>query len=305
LVVLALCLVAILAGDALALAIHQTVTPVTAGSALRAYHQHHVSPSSQGVAPGSTDTSTPPTAAAPRVESNAATARSTKSTKQGEVRSSTQTSEPVQASGEGVYVYDTSGGEEIDPPAFGRQAHTYPATSTITVQRDGCGTTSTWKPLEERFDRWSTCRESSRVLLRRVTEHFEFFNQTDEETYVCSPDSVDFVLAATGGATYQAGCTSGGSNNTKASRFDVTGKVQGVENIAVGGVTVHAVHVVERIVASGGTTGETKRERWFDLATGLLVRLESVSTARSTTPIGDVPYEEHVSLALTSLTPQT
>jgi len=57
---------------------------------------------------------------------------------------------------DGVYVYDTKGFEQTN--ALGGARHDYPAESTITVQHGGCGWTTRWQPLQERWEQWQFLR---------------------------------------------------------------------------------------------------------------------------------------------------
>src|SRR5688572_23871693 len=66
---------------------------------------------------------------------------------------------------EGVYVYATDGYEETD--ALSGQRHDYPAQTTMTVSKQGCGYRWRWQPLKERWEESDGCRTSAGYVLER------------------------------------------------------------------------------------------------------------------------------------------
>ena len=294
----------VLAGDISAIVLHQSVTPVSVDSAVRAFRKDRGTP-----IPLTTSTTT--VVASATAADVASKAPRSQPARRGAVTPNSATGGPsagpsLALPGEGVYVYETTGGERTAPPApFPPESHSYPAQSTITARAAECGRSYKWAPLAERFDAWNVCPSGDAMRVLTTTEHFEFYNHTDEQTYACTPDSYDFVLPQRSGGTYRASCSSGGSQGTGASGFQINGQVRGVDVLVIGGQTVRAVHLVEQLVANGATSGQTNRERWVDERNGLLIRLVSTSEATSESQVGTVTYHENVSLVLTSLVPQT
>jgi hypothetical protein len=64
------------------------------------------------------------------------------------------------------------------------------------------------------------------------------------------------------------------------------------------------VHVRTRTAFGGATSGTSTFDVWLARTTGLPVAMKMVSRTTSGSLIGDVHYEEEVSLRLTSLTPR-
>jgi hypothetical protein len=81
-------------------------------------------------------------------------------------------------------------------------------------------------------------------------------------------------------------------------------RVVGLPRLVVAGTPVQTVHVRKRTELSGSSRGTSRHDLWFDAKTGLPVRLALVSRTTSDSPIGDVRYEEDVTLTLLSLEPR-
>jgi hypothetical protein len=81
-------------------------------------------------------------------------------------------------------------------------------------------------------------------------------------------------------------------------------RVVGQETVDVGGTPVPAVHVRTTTTFTGATTGRSTYDFWLARATGLPVRVTMVSRTTNGSLIGDVHYQERVSLRLTSLEPR-
>ncbi|MFQ5558043.1 MAG: hypothetical protein ACE5GB_11120, partial [Acidimicrobiales bacterium] len=85
----------------------------------------------------------------------------------------------------GVYVYRTTGGEEVD--ALGGTRHDYPAETTITVRSGGCGAVHRWHALEERFEEWEVCRRDGTLVMPWFTAFHQFFGTDDRQEFTCDP----------------------------------------------------------------------------------------------------------------------
>jgi hypothetical protein len=77
-----------------------------------------------------------------------------------------------------------------------------------------------------------------------------------------------------------------------------------VEPVDVGGSPVAAQHVVRRTTFSGGIRGRARYDFWFARRSGVPVKIVMVSRTTNDSPVGDVTYDESVTLALTSLRPR-
>jgi len=64
------------------------------------------------------------------------------------------------------------------------------------------------------------------------------------------------------------------------------------------------VHVRRTSAFSGETRGESAHDVWLGRASGVPVRVRMRSRTTNDSPIGDVHYEEDVSLRLVSLVPR-
>ena len=192
----------------------------------------------------------------------------------------------------GVYTYATSGHEEIDQP---HDRHDYPAQTALTVHHDGCGFTTRWQPLEQRWDETEICGGQVRTLARMTTQR-EFFGRRQRSDYRCEPRSRAWSSEA--GAAWTTRCSDG--DTTVSTQF----KVLGHERVTVGDATVGAVHLRLRSTVTGNTRGQWTADRWLHPDTGLLLRLQSSTDATSTTPFGEVRYREQVRLDLQSLEPR-
>ena len=74
--------------------------------------------------------------------------------------------------------------------------------------------------------------------------------------------------------------------------------------LRVEGVDVRTVHVRKATTFSGAVRGMSRHDIWFDLDSGLPAKVVMVSHTTNDSPIGDVFYEETVTLRLTSLEPR-
>lgn len=197
---------------------------------------------------------------------------------------------------EGVYIYATSGWEEVSIPG-GR--HEYPESTTITVRHAGCGVINRWDALVERWDERETCPSAEGERLRSFTSYHEFFRHGELLTYRCSPTSLARPLAAHTGHRWAGACDADDSTAT------FQGVVLGRERLSVDGVQVQTVHIRIDTSITGDTTGNNVHEDWLLPDTGLLIRETSTTNAEVRGPFGTVRYNERYELALTSLAPRT
>lgn len=195
----------------------------------------------------------------------------------------------------GVYVYATDGSEQTD--ALSGVTHRYPRTSTITVSGVPCGVRLRWDVLRGRSTTWTVCTEASDWIERSRYERHTFFGVTDETTYTCT--GKPFRPAGDRPATaFTVDCSTGKAKEQG------PGRVVGRETVRVGGTLVPAVHIRTTTSFSGDTTGSSTFDFWLARETGLPVRIDMVSRTTNGSLIGDVHYEERVSLHLTSLVPR-
>lgn len=196
---------------------------------------------------------------------------------------------------EGVYVYATTGGDEVD--VLGGSRHTYPAETTITVRHAGCGLIERWDALEERWDERESCRTSQGDSLKRMTSFHEFFGRTDQRTLVCQ------------GFTYPAGFDPGSSWTTNCASDNTKAVTKltavGWEDVVVAGRAVRTMHVHAETRVTGEQDGSSMRDVWGSADSGIVVRERVTLTSYSNQPVfGRTRYYESYEVRLTSLEPR-
>jgi len=198
----------------------------------------------------------------------------------------------------GVYEYRTNGYEHA--AALGGSRHDYPATTYMSVRHTACGMTLRWQPLKERWDETQLCGDSTQAEIRVFTMYHEFFQRGKTDEYRCAPGAAKvYDRAAPVGSTWSAACEGAGGGFT----MDVT--VVAIEFLPLQGRQVEAVHMHYDGKITGDANGTQVQDRWFDRATGLILRLDSTVDARTKTPIGETDYIERYRIDVVSPTPQT
>lgn len=192
----------------------------------------------------------------------------------------------------GVYVYATRGGERFE--SLLDASHEYPARTTITVSRGGCGVLMRWVALEERETTLDLCPGRGGWGLRRISEAHEFFGQRDERTYECA-GGVAFRLR--GRWAYR--CVTDSEETVDEFR----GRVLGLETLTVAGRRLRTVHVRERDLLAGRTDGAGTSETWYRVSDGLIVKRTVSNRDRTPVPGGTGTYSERYQLRLSSLEP--
>ena len=202
--------------------------------------------------------------------------------------------ERVRGDIDGVYLYATRGDESVD--ALGGAHHRYPKTSSITLVTEPCGMRLLWEPLEERSATWTLCATPRGIELSGWKVEHEFFGQRDSTTYVCT-EGVLVPAEQTPGAASRLRCSSGSGRQTGETRL------LGVEEVAVAGRRLRAVHVRTVGLVSGGDEGTERTDWWLDERSGLPLRIALSSRTSRSILIGEVHYAEDADLRLRSTTP--
>lgn len=260
-------------------------TPVDVGNAVERFRT------------GATLTQAPAPTTAPRTRTQARAASAAPERATSETTRATDASprgRPLPRAG--VYVYATTGGDEVD--VLGGSRHTYPPETTMTIRHDGCGLIERWDALEERWDERETCKTPRGDSLKRYTAFHEFFRHADERTYTC--DYLAYPLDAKPGDSWTGRCVSGESVVRQ------TGRAIGFETLHVEGRQIETLHVRVDVKLTGEQEGSGVREVWGDRATGLSIREKSQTTSYSVQPVfGRTRYHETVEIRLKSLAPRT
>jgi hypothetical protein len=195
---------------------------------------------------------------------------------------------------EGVYVYATAGFEKTD--ALTGVTHRYPKRTTIAVRPAECGVSLLWRVFAGRSTDWTFCVTSTGWELHTQDERHTFFGHTETTTYTCKSA---LIRPGQGGPVrWPVSCTTGDSHEQG------VGRAVGREALDVAGASVATEHVRKRTTYSGAIGGSAQYDFWFDRMSGVPVRIVMSSETTNGSPIGDVTYDEDVSLRLTSLEPR-
>lgn len=196
----------------------------------------------------------------------------------------------------GVYRYTTTGHEQVD--VLGGARHDYPATTTVTYSRSGCGTEERWQPLEGRVGVAVQCSGSVGSELRSTYQEREFFGQSQSKTYTCDPGVLLRPRDPRPGQTWTGRCTS------EDSTIALAGRVVALEDLDVAGTRVPVVRLAIRGTLTGSTRGRSDREVWLARADGLMVQATGDTDTDADTAGGTVRYRETYRLRLQSLQPR-
>jgi hypothetical protein len=196
----------------------------------------------------------------------------------------------------GVYEYSTGGFERIGGPL--PASNRYRPTSTVKVGISGCELTERWDARPGRWAEWRYCITGDTWRLQSVTDHHEFFGQSEEYDYSCSGRRVSRPALIEEGFRWTDRC--------RAPRVAVVarGEVVSIAPIAAAGQRVDAVRLRVRAAFSGRVTGGYVMDSWLRRADGLLLRRTFESETRVRSPVGIVPDRERYSLRIRSLTPR-
>jgi hypothetical protein len=195
----------------------------------------------------------------------------------------------------GVYVFATSGWEEVS--VLGGARHDYPSQSTLTLTKTGCGYDIEWAPLVQRSDLWSTCLQGKAISVSKYVTHHEFFGQTEDRSFDCQalflrpPDE-------TPGSVTNGTCVDGADHATTATT------VVGPDVLTIAGQPVEAVHLQLEQDLTGSTNGYRHNEVWLRESDGMLLRMDAVTDADGASSIGQTHYHEELHILLSDPNPQ-
>ena len=199
---------------------------------------------------------------------------------------------------EGVYVYATTGYETGDAgPAHAR--HDYPERTTLTVRRDGCGSSMKWEPVENRWDDVIDCVDGRGSRIRVYDTFHEFFGVQERHRYVCSGDSWFRPPTTRIGFRWEFDCVAEGA------RTHTEARIVGVERVTTDAGTADALHVRFDTTMSGRTEGTNPMDYWLALDGPYLLRKTGSVDAQVHTGFGTLDYHEEYDVRLTSRTPRT
>jgi len=197
---------------------------------------------------------------------------------------------------EGVYVYATVGYEKTD--ALTGVRHRYPKRSTITVRAADCGVSLLWRVLDGRSTEWIYCVAPSGWELRSQDERHTFFGRTERTTYMCENTPIR-PLPTVVGLRWPVACRTDGASESGTARV-----VRKEGWSLVGGPSLTRVLVRKVTRFTGEIRGTSRHDLWFDVKSGVPETMVMVSHTTNDSRVGDVHYDEVVTLFLTSLTPR-
>jgi hypothetical protein len=196
----------------------------------------------------------------------------------------------------GVYSYATRGFERLSAVVASR--HDYPARSTVTVARTGCGVSERWEPRPERSSEWRFCLDAKRWRLDALLDYHEFFGQAVRQEFACDGPFVPRAPTLPIGFRWTDRCRGAGSRVTV--RYEAIRE----QSIPVGGKPARTVLVRANAVLRGRIDGANRIDSWLSRDNGLLVRRVVRSDTAVDSPFGKIRDRERYALTLRSLTPR-
>ncbi|HVS68756.1 MAG TPA: hypothetical protein VHE56_09405 [Mycobacteriales bacterium] len=260
-----------------------TPSPSSTTSAPKPHHSHHGGSAGSGG-----------TGAVTSTEPGAATS-ATASSEGGNENSASSPPASTQAVPPGVlgtFTYATTGSEGTNIPGTQRD---FPKTTTIKNKLQGCGVSSTWKPIPEHVQKQLLCPASDGIKIRRYQTTISFYGVSSGEDFKCSGPSYIDRKSVAPGDTWKFKCTS--PDATAVQRAEVIG----FEKVDVGGTSVRTLHVHVDTKLKGQDSGTSSQDYWIDTQKPILVK----ETGKVTATQQSVHYSSSYSLALKSLSPKT
>jgi hypothetical protein len=190
----------------------------------------------------------------------------------------------------GRYTYRTSGSERVRAVITARLR--YPARSTITYSRSGCGATERWTAGSRRSTTSEYCLEPGGRRLRALVDVHEFFGQPFRLRYRCRGPLVPPARRLREGRSWTDRC------NALGATVVATQRVAGIERVRSRGHRVSAVRLVTRARFGGVIRGTSVIDSWLSRRDGLVLRRQVRSASRVESPIGTVGARERYEIVL-------
>ena len=197
---------------------------------------------------------------------------------------------------EGVYIYRTSGGEEIS--LFGAK-HSYPSRTFTTVRHlGGCRWEQRIDVIEEHTDIRKACSKSDELLQIAQARYVTFFGQREGDELVCEP------WMSVHGVEDDKGERATGVCRGSEGEAHLTRTFVGIEPVVIEGEIEQAVRVRIDGEITGTHEGTSMDDVWFSRARGFPLRWDRTVDVVSSAFGPDVRYTEEASFVLQSLDPQ-
>jgi hypothetical protein len=205
-----------------------------------------------------------------------------------------ESASPLQAQGD--YSYATRGFERLS--AVITSGHRYPRSSTVTVERGGCGFSERWQPRPERVTEWRFCSDGRRWRLASLFDYHEFFGQAVTQRFSCRGPLVPRPPFVRIGFRWTDRCRGAGS------RVTVRYVAEREQVLRVGGERVKTVLIRARARLRGRIDGLNAYDSWLSRSKGLLIRRIVKSDTAIASLLGKLGDRERYTIELRSLTPR-
>jgi len=196
----------------------------------------------------------------------------------------------------GVYIYDTTGYEEVD--ALGGARHDYPAETTITYEPAECGMTERWAPLTQRADTRLLCPSPEGDVLHWFHTAREFFGQHVGFTFRCPDGPVVRPTEPSPGHHATSTCSADNGDETT-----ITVTTHDPAPVTIDGTTIQATRIELQSEASGQGHARSTIEMLLHPNTGLVLARTVATDAEGKSPAGPTRYTERYAIQLRSLEP--
>jgi hypothetical protein len=211
-----------------------------------------------------------------------------------EPRSTTTEPTSVSLPAPGVYLYATTGFDQID--ALNGARHEYPSITTITVIPYDCGVQLRWDVAIERWDTWDWCLDGDAIRQSGWVGYHEFFGVAGQNDNTCDGDARP--LDAPAGTTWSMTCRMGDRTTSS-----FTGTALGRTTLTVADTSIPVQHLRYDVDVVGESTGTQVVEGWYRTSDGLPVREQLTISTRQSTVIGMTNFEEIYTIELLTPTP--
>jgi hypothetical protein len=198
---------------------------------------------------------------------------------------------------EGVYVYETTGGEWV---SLAGAHHDYPARTYATVRRQsGCEWRLEQPIVKEHVDTRVFCNGPDRLLFASQVTTETFYGSTVTEEIRCDPPQIVLRAGDAPGSAREGVCRGADSEmRTRVTRLAAS-------TLTVDGTPVAVERVLIEAVLTGRARGSSRVEQWWLPSSGLLVR-EARAVSTTAHQFGaTIDYKERATFLLRSFAPQT
>lgn len=206
---------------------------------------------------------------------------------------------PASLPAEGVYVYRTSGFEELNYPGTRRS---YPDTTTITVLGAGCGVEYRWTANSDHRDSSFVCAADDSLELQRFTNRNSFHGHASETSYDCAAGST-YGYPRTGepGKRWTYVCATPDGRTT----LSVAAEIVEFTPVHVAGSPIDTMHVRHTTTLSGAQTGSSKADLWYAIDDARLVKNVAAVAVTAAGPFGPVEYRTNYEVLLVEPGPRS